>query len=227
MYDAPRAGAETLELLIPILRVSQASEIQDTVLWQDYSSTSVWLAHEGDLLPMGSPFPDVSFYGLMPDGSGVVAVDRPSTDAAGPPIFRVTLVSPTRDTVFVTPIAYEPVPVATDLLAKELQERADRQIDGPSAPEIGEALREAGLIPETLPPVTGSALGQDGTIWIKREETLADAVLWQVLGPGGELEGELHVPKAQNVVAVQGDRMIAVELDALDVPYIVRYRILK
>ena len=73
------------------------------------------------------------------------------------------------------------------------------------------------------PPSTRhhAAAGQDGTVWIKREETLADSVRWQVLGPDGALEGELHLPQGQTVLTAEGNIMVAVELDDLDVPYIV------
>jgi hypothetical protein len=224
----PEPGINTLDHRWPVFRLDASSAIQDTVVWQGGMTTVVGVTHEGRVSAFGSPFDEGLLAELAPDGSGVVVVDRAAAPNLEAFTYRVSLIDPDRDTVFSTGVTYEPVAVSAQRLAEEVSERmADRRTDGPSPAAIEEALRGADLIPPALPPVTDLAVGQDGTVWIKREETLADSVLWQVLDRAGQLQGQLHLPEAQTVVAAQGDLMVAVELDALDVPYLVRYRILR
>jgi hypothetical protein len=76
-----------------------------------------------------------------------------------------------------------------------------------------------------LPPVTYVAVGQDSSIWLRREEVSGDSAVWNVLDPSGEAVGTLRLPSGQTVVAAKGDVVAAIELDDLDVPYVIRYRL--
>ena len=154
-------------------------------------------------------------------------VERDAALDTEPSAFRVTLINPARDTVFSTSLAYQPIamPDAAVRRATENVQVVPRDHENqPSASQIAQTLRNEGLIPETLTPVTELAVGQDGSTWLRREDA-GDSVLWNVLGPDGRPLGALRLPRSQTVMAASGDVMAAVELDEFDVPYVLRYRI--
>lgn len=96
----------------------------------------------------------------------------------------------------------------------------------PGPREIERALRSADLLPATLLPVTRLVTGQDGSIWLRREDVPeGDSVLWNVLDREGRPSGALYLPADQRIVATAGDILVAVELDEFDVPYLLRYRL--
>ena len=81
------------------------------------------------------------------------------------------------------------------------------------------------MIPATLPGVTGLAVGQDDSIWLRREEREGDTVQWAVLDGMGQVLGVVTLPRAQEVVAARGTVMAAVEEDELGRVTLVRYRL--
>ena len=81
------------------------------------------------------------------------------------------------------------------------------------------------MIPANLPGVTGLAVGQDDSIWLRREEREGDTVQWAVLDGMGQVLGVVTLPRAQEVVAARGTVMAAVEEDELGRAWLVRYRV--
>ncbi|WP_423926051.1 hypothetical protein [Candidatus Palauibacter sp.] len=67
--------------------------------------------------------------------------------------------------------------------------------------------------------------GQDGSIWLRREEAAADRIAWTVLEKNGEVRGTVSLPRGQRVVAALETVMVAVEEDEFDVPSVLRYRV--
>jgi hypothetical protein len=95
----------------------------------------------------------------------------------------------------------------------------------PAAAEVERALRNAGAIPATLPPATLLVTAQDGTIWIRLDERDLTEQPWVVMNRDGALLATVMLPAGVVVSAANGDELIGVETDELDVQYIVRYRI--
>ena len=60
-------------------------------------------------------------------------------------------------------------------------------------------------------------------MWIRRADPEGDDATWEVLDRDGEPMGSLSLPRAQQIVAARGDRLVALELDELDVPFLVVY----
>lgn len=91
--------------------------------------------------------------------------------------------------------------------------------------EAERILRERIYTPRFLPPVTGLVVGRDGTIWLRREERGESDVDWLILAADGEPLGLAATPAGFNGMAADRSAIWGMELDFLDVPYIVKYRI--
>ena len=86
--------------------------------------------------------------------------------------------------------------------------------------------------PEFQLPVRGQRensphhFGSDGSLWLQREDTGADTFRWIVLDVDGLPVGEVHLPREGFSIAwSDSETLWAIEPDALEVPWLVRYRI--
>jgi hypothetical protein len=209
----------------PFLRVDAQGQAIDTISQERRERRLFGVDRRGVTLYFPTPFQDSPLAALMRDGSGVVVVDRGVATRGRDATFGVTLVSPAGDTVFSRAFAYEPRPVPDEVVRRTAEGLAPARRNGPDAAAIAASLRANDLIPRTLPPVTALTVGQDGSIWLRREEVAGDSVLWNVLDRTGALRGALRLPARDSVVAARGDLVAAVYADELDVPYVVRYRL--
>lgn len=215
-------------LRIPFLRIGQPSNVIDTIAWEELAAPSVELTKLGTVFRIPAPFHNHPLSEMMPDGSGVVIVDRAAAPDLDQSSFRVTSLGSSGDTLFSKLFRFTPVPMSNDEVRRAIESVSvspQDQENPPSRSEIERALRRQGLIPAALMPVTGFAVGQDGKIWLRRENEPGDSILWNILDREGRPLGALRLPATHSVVAARGNVMAALELDALDVPYVVRYRI--
>jgi hypothetical protein len=164
---------------------------------------------------------------LYPDGSGLVVVERPEASAADGAAFQVLVIEPDGTTALSLDVPYAPLPAEGWL--EEYVDRMERDMiasGGSADRSFLDAIRK-GLAERTYyPPVTAVRAGRDGTIWIRREETFAaDSVRWQIFTRTGERVATLSTPKALELMLVSRDEVWAVERDALDVPYVLRMRV--
>lgn len=225
-------GVRTWSYAIPVLRMDLRSQVIDTLAWEQHMAANVVVSRGGGEFFFAAHLFDSPLLKLMPDGSGVVVVDRRAAADRATTTFRVSAIRGARDTIFSREFAYEPVPSTHEVVRSALERtpiyqdpRSRASGSPPGVPEREAALRDAGLVPSMLPPVTYVAVGQDSSIWLRREEVSGDSAVWNVLAPSGEAVGTLRLPSRQTVVAAKGDEVAAVELDDLDVPYVIRYRI--
>lgn len=215
-------------LRLPVLRLGGGGGILDTIVWWAApAGVSAQISRGGQTFSVSSPFPQGPFVEILPDGSGVVIVDWPAGTVGeeGSSTFAVLVIDLNGDTLAAVRHPYVPLEMTSDVLASELARVSvfpRNHSDAPSVLEIERALRAARGIPSHRPPVSGLAVGQDGTIWIRREASV-DSVRWDALGPNGQASGSILLPKFQSVVAARNDVLITRHLDELDVPYLTRY----
>ena len=216
---------------VPWLRLARSGQLLDTLAWQDISWKPVRIVSGGQEFVSRSPFEDPPLVQAMADGSGLAVVERRAATSRGPARFRVTRIGIDGDTLWAREYPYTPVRTpgaVVDAGVEQIVERLSRGrgVRTPPRPaEIERALRSGGHVPEGLPPVTATASGDDGTLWLRREETAAETVRWEVLDRNGVLQATLSLPARVTVHAFAGDVLVGVELDELDVPYVVRYRV--
>jgi hypothetical protein len=216
---------------VPWLRLARSGQLLDTLAWQDISWKPVKIVSGGQEFVSRSPFEDPPLVQAMADGSGLAVVDRRAATSRGAARFRVTRIGIDGDTLWAREYPYTPVRPpdgVVDAGVEQIVERLSRGRGGRTPPrpaEIERALRSGGHVPEGLAPVTATASGDDGTLWLRREETSAETVRWEVLDRNGVLQATLSLPARVTVHAFAGDVLVGVELDELDVPCVVRYRV--
>lgn len=226
-----RTGAQSVGFRIPLLTLDETGQIVDTLAWDGGYGTMFGMARGGRVFGIAVPFQGATHTAIMPSGAGVV-VGR--NDDSGAPAVVVTRIGPSADTVFSRTYAYKPMPLADELLRRALREAMVLRPGGTPATEDDRApdgsdfegpLRGSGVLAANLPAVTGLAVGQDDTVWLRREESEGDSVGWTVLDGMGQVLGVVTLPRTQEVVAARGTVMAAVEEDELGRVTLVRYRL--
>ena len=223
----------------PYLHVDSHGEVMDTIVqiperWAILTVTS-GAKKAGFPLVLGAEsyvkaaFPLAvaaeSFTAVMRDGRGVVVVDWPVATGNEAATFNLRLIGPSGDSVFTRTFEYLPVATPeemTEWLARQLEQS---RTNGPDASAIASVLQGSGLIPGRLPPVSALAVGQDGSVWLRRENTLGDSILWNVFGLHDGLVAAIQLPAADSVIAARDDVVVALARDEFDVPYLTRYRL--
>ena len=223
----------------PYVHVDSRGEVMDTIaqIPERWAILTVFSGNKKVVFPLvlgaesfvKAAFPIAaaaeSFAAIMRDGRGVVIVDWPAETSNEVGTFRLRLIDPSGDSLFARTFEY--VPVATP---EETTERIAQRLDqsrpnGPGASAIASSLRESGLIPGRLPPVSALSVAQDGSVWLRRENTLGDSILWNVFGDRDHPIAAIRLPAGDSVIAARDDVVIALARDELDVPYLTRYRL--
>ncbi|MDX1394830.1 MAG: hypothetical protein R3195_10575 [Gemmatimonadota bacterium] len=222
-----------------LVRHSPAGEPIDTLPVPQGDAPQLMAVNEG---PNGTsssstsvPFWPVLDTELSPDGA--IALGYPAT---------YSIVIPRTDRVLRIERAFEPVPVLDD----ERDNRRERTIHNMRRTEAGWNW-DGPDIPDTKPAFRSMMFDEDGRLWVllyTRAERIPDEEIeppeegtdappptrWRepsrfdVFESDGSYLGRLELPRGFSIYprpAIRGDRVWAVVLDELDVPYLVRYRI--
>jgi hypothetical protein len=99
-------------------------------------------------------------------------------------------------------------------------------IMGVSERELESALREAIHLPEFRAPVRVVHAGSDGSVWLQLNTADTDGLAdWVLIGRDGSPRGRLRLPVRTAIHHSALPAAWAVELDELDVPWLIRLRI--
>lgn len=174
------------------------------------------------------PIRESPLVAVYPDGSGLVAVERLAARSRAEEAFRVRVFGAEGHLETDVEVPYEPLPAEgwRERFAAELENGMLEQTGTVDRPTL-EAYREAPAERAYYPPVTRVLAGADGSIWIRREEVKADSVRWQVLGRDGDLLGGLSTRSGLDIHSASVDEVWAVEHNELDVPFVVRMRVVR
>ncbi len=159
-------------------------------------------------------------------------IDRPVIQSEALPTFRITRFGGPGDTVFAKIYRYHPQPYPAEVLDSMAWEAAlspfGARVGAPEGADVHatfRALRGAMDFPDSQPPVQGGIGGDDGTIWLKREDRGGETDRWLVLDSDGTPRGHLPLPRRWTVSWVSADGFLAIEPDNVDVPWLVKLRI--
>jgi hypothetical protein len=160
-------------------------------------------------------------------GADTVVVERPvATDPSGG-VLTVTRIRESGDTAYRQPLRYAPRPVEAAYRDSVLEARlASYRTRQPPVDllAVRRAIEAVADWPAFHPPVTVVRLGSDGAPWLRRE-ALGERVRWTLLHADGSPRGELVLDPSVSIQWSDAERLWAIERDAFDVPWLVRYRI--
>jgi hypothetical protein len=170
----------------------------------------------------------VSLFALDRDARHLVMVDRTAATKARGATFAVTRVDATTGQQSVRRVPYTASPLDPETVDSTLVRIVDNAFKSDfgekayGTPAVAlEAHRKGVYAPAFLPPFSQMAAGGDGTLWLRRWKSDQ----WLALGPDDRVLGEARLPTRVTLHAADRDYLWGIELDELDVPYIVTYRV--
>lgn len=174
------------------------------------------------------PHPQAPLVRVDPLGRGLLVVTRRNRDEADGPAFRVQRIDAEGEVQQDWRFPYTPISADgwRDRFRTQFGERMQEQsgtVDQALLSAIDDALSDIG----TLPPITDAVPGEDGSFWLRREDTGATQVGWELYSGEGALIGRTVLSEAATILRVSAEEVWAVEPDEYDVPYVVRYRVVR
>jgi len=174
------------------------------------------------------PFENEPQFESARDGSrsAVLTADLTGPDAG---TFRLVVYDPAGDTLFARRHPFESVPITPAAADSIIQARV-QNLDA-CDPAAAARYREEAEVPAVRPPFSASQallIANDGSIWLRLWEDGPDAEhIYLILDPAGEPAGRLTLPPNTLVRAADATHVWTVELDAFDVPSVVRSRLVR
>jgi hypothetical protein len=177
------------------------------------------------------PIPDNELYAYGPDGSWIVVVDRRAQGAPETGSVPVRAIGFSGDTLWTRDLPYEPLPLLTEeidtLNARRERYRTLLTETAGWAPGAAEERTRLLTQPGHRPPIDRVLIGQDDRIWLEWAVAPGQAGPWTVLSGGGEPLATVAPPARLDVLAADANSLWVLELGELDVPYVVRYRVVE
>jgi hypothetical protein len=165
-------------------------------------------------------------FATAPNGGSIAIVHQPEVKGvrASGAFHVLRLLSP-RATVFARTFSYNPRPVPRQVVDSVVSEKISDRRQFWSGNEAERSLRD--LFPEYQPPISRVLVSDDGHIWLRREEFGPGASEWMVLDPNGAPLATVDIPRDVVVHRVIGDLLWGSVRGDFDVPYLVRYRVIR
>jgi hypothetical protein len=163
------------------------------------------------------------------EGRIVVNTPQPASDTDNS--FTITRLSLKRDTVYhrafrYTPVRYESAELDSIALRASFGMTSSRSSGARQAdPAVAARLRAEMKFPDLKMPIGGSWVAQDESIWLRRADLRGASSRWILVDADGQPEGQLELSPRLRVLWRTGDVFWGSELDDLDVPWLVKYRI--
>ena len=130
--------------------------------------------------------------------------------------------------VFRTQVGWSPVPLDPQQVERKVEEIADRLTGRPAFPnnsraQLQEWTRDALYVPPALPPVARMLRSSDGEFWLEKNQLDEEpSPVWRVFSREGVPLRDVVLPSGVSLRAVHGEDLWAVQLDDMDVPYVLR-----
>lgn len=235
---------------VPRIRFTAQGEILDTVGWDPLGPPAM-MGHpeipSGEYTPPltvgenryripSAPRPrSIRWIGL-PDGR--IVTDVRLATSAGPSTFTVTRIGLDQDTAYHRELTYIPIPFASadldSLAAAAARSGPGIWMDGVAVTvsqdpaDVARAftrIRAEMSFPAFRPAISyAQLLSDDGWTWLRREGP-GGAGRWVVIDPAGSVVGRVSLAPDALPQWTDGETVLVIEPDDLDVPWLVRYRI--
>jgi hypothetical protein len=205
----------------PVFRLTRTASVLDTIAWIPVGSGQGTIQSGTSTLFFRQPISDDALWTLAGPAQRVYVVTR--STRSGSTAFRVTAISATGDTLWSRSYPYRPIPLGAGV-ADSIVDMLMRQFSDVRERYTADQIRKAVFIPDHQPAVSRAFAAADGSLWLRREE-FGERLTWTVLAPNGDIAATLSLPHNVRPMTVIGDKAWGVELDDVDVPLLVRYRI--
>jgi hypothetical protein len=191
-------------------RISHAGVNLDTIAVLKFG-TGHWLYRNPPPTPyavmLGNPFNDGSLFDTDSKGGNLTVVHR-IVDSRN--TYEVIRVSPSGSRIWARRFNYSPRPI-TNAVKDSV---------------VSAQYRSAAKFPAHIPAVSRVVVGEDGTVWLRREELGTNGRSeWNVLSADGRLVGRFTTNKRFQVHVATARSVIAVTEDENDAPIIVRFAV--
>jgi hypothetical protein len=175
------------------------------------------------------PYSNNDLVQIAPNALETVRVDRSPPDEGPMGVLRIVRVGFDNDTVMQRDLTYQVVPLDRSHVDSTLSAMAGRLLAGPAAQRftagtLRSGIRDGVYIPAFHPPASNLLIGPDQTIWLHLGSPGHERD-WLGLSAEGEPLARVRFPDGFSPLAATADRIWGLQLDELDVPYLVRYRL--
>jgi len=226
-------------VMVPRVLFNASGEVVDTIGWDPYpppGEDRQWVEAGQTRYYVPRPPQDDPLSVDLAEDRWIIQRSVATSGDSG--FFRITRISGVADTVFTRSYRYSPQPYPPEVMDSMAWQSARapggiRAVDGRPLPtpegvnagRVYEAIRDAMDFPEFQPPIQEGIGGDDGTLWLRREDMCAETCRWLLIGPDGSPQGHLQIPCGWRVPWISSTAALAIEHDELDVPWILRLRI--
>jgi hypothetical protein len=218
------AGGPTDTLHAPHVRFDTTGAPLDTIAMELWTYPAPVTVGGDELvapsLPSSLPLPVAS-------GLEYFHIDRRVAAAAGNGTFTIARTGSRGDTLSRRSYSYTPKPFTREVLDTIIARRVNSlmRYGNRDAGALEAAFRAVLHAPAFLPPIVAARAGDDGVLWLQREDLGGPSAHWLLIAPDGKLIGTLDIPRNIAVRWSSGDIVWAVLTDELEVPWLVRYRL--
>lgn len=214
------------------VRTDPSGAVLDTLTMLPVGPTNVLgVLRENGGTFTSQPFGDSQLAELAHDGSGLLLLDRPAAITPAPSEFRLTRLDLNGDTVYSRAYAYDPVALPRERVDSAVEAMGSMlfgfmgERTGTTRSQWEGWVTEAMYVPPFYAPVESVLPGRDGTIWLELSPAVAGEPEWLVLEEDGSPLARVDAPDGLRILLADRSTLWGVETDELDVPYIVRYRL--
>lgn len=211
----------------PVVSMDHMGVVRDTLRYETIRGSSpVGVEFAGQRATVPQP-PDES--PLYVDGrGGTYGVDRTVPEPGGDAFMTVFKVSGA-DTVYNRRMRYLPKEWSPErvnrMMAASLRIWGNRVGDGADTAAAAAAIRAAMSLPPFQTPVSDIRLGEDEVVWLAREDDPTSPPEWVMVGPNGDPLGVVTGQPKTMLHWSNESTVWAVVLDDVDVPWLVRYKL--
>lgn len=209
--------------LTHVIRADTYGRVQQILARVDDQPQQIEVGSETRRASAPMPLQNLSKLELAPDGGRLILAKADlEGEAAG--TYAVTSIGLDGDTLFHHRYAFEPFWIS-DEYADSLVEAGARSMER-EHPRLARAYRRRATLPPMMPPVLSLKNGEDGTIWIRLRTRSRDRE-YLVLDEMGEPLGRVSLPTERPLYMADRSYVWTTERNELDVPTLVRYRIVR
>ena len=224
-------GAPSSDVVSPRLRFGADGTVRDTLIeTRPVGGGARVVFPPGIVLEFRRPIDDSDLVAVDPRGRHVTVVERSAAIDGRRSTFRVYRIGLNGDTIFDRRVRYTPRPVGSqwaDSVVRTFRESwMGREVLGRTWSKSDvDMMVDSLALPSHFPPVFDAMVGRDGRTWLQISRAGSGATRWAVISDRGYLQGFVSGPEGVEIRNADGGRVWAVVHDALEVPYLVRYRL--